>query len=379
MDANWTNICSIRPVKKTEIFIYSWNQPCEEISENGHAEKLKIHSFEISKYYERMKQKTDKQILVIEDEEDIRESIVDVLKLEGYSVSSAENGVRGLEEISKKKPDLILCDIMMPDMDGFEVMKQVRQIFPLYEIPLVYITALSERKDFRQAMNLGAEDFITKPFTVDELITCVEVRLEKAKSIEYRITKELDNIEAEIQRQTDSILQKMKLQEKELAELSHEKGELELKLSLKENEFMDDALKMIDLSNTLQNLERTINSELERIDIKDREKKTLSLLKKRIRSRNNFYNSRSIFQMLFDRNYPHFSTRLTAIYPKISPTEITIACALANDLSTDNLANMLNILPESIRKTKYRLKQKLELNRDENLGEYLKQFKMESR
>lgn len=328
--------------------------------------------------YERMEQKTKHQILVIEDEQDIRESLLDILTLEGYSVASAENGLQGLEEISKKKPDLILCDIMMPDMDGFEVMKKIRQLFPMFEIPLVYITALSERKDFRQAMNLGAEDFISKPFTVDELLTCVEVRLEKSQSIEHRISRELDKIEEEIQRQTDALLQKLKTQEKDLAELNDVKGELEVKLSMKENEAQNESMNMVDLTNMLINLERTINSELERIDITDREKKTFTLLKNRIKSRTKFYNPRSIFQTSFDKSYPHFSSRLTAIYPTISPTEITIACGLATDHTTDSLANLLNILPDSIRKTKYRLKQKLGLNRDENLSEYLKKFKMES-
>ena len=332
----------------------------------------------ISENIERMERKRENHILVIEDEQDIRESIVDILMLEGYSVASAENGARGLEEISKRKPDLILCDIMMPDLDGFEVMKQIKILFPRYEIPLVYITALSERKDFRFAMNLGAEDFITKPFTVDELLTSVTVRLEKAKSFEYRISQELDKIEAEIQRRLESFSQKQKQQEQELSEMNLVKGELELKLSLKEQEFLAEALNMVDLSNMLQNLERTINSELERIDITEREKKTFNLLKNRIRSRTMFHNSRSIFQIVFDKTYPHFSSRLMSVYPKVSPTEITIACALAMDLSTDNLANLLNILPESIRKTKYRLKQRLELKKDDNLVEYLKQFKMEA-
>ena len=325
-----------------------------------------------------MERKRESQILVIEDEQDIRESIVDILMLEGYSVASAENGVLGLEEIYKKKPDLILCDIMMPDMDGFEVMKQVKMLFPRYEIPLVYITALSERKDFRFAMNLGADDFITKPFTVDELLTSVEVRLEKAKSVEFRVSQELDKIEYEIQRRLESLNQKQKQQEQELNEMSLAKGELELKLNIKEHEFLDEALSMVDLLNMIQNLERTINSELERIDITDREKKTFTMLKNRIKSRTMFHNARSIFQMTFDKTYPHFSTRLMSVYPKVSPTEVTIACALATDLSTDSLANLLNILPESIRKTKYRLKQRLELKRDENLVEYLKQFKMDS-
>jgi DNA-binding response OmpR family regulator/DNA-binding CsgD family transcriptional regulator len=319
-----------------------------------------------------------KNILVVEDERDIRESICEILGFEGYTVVCAENGSQGLDEIRKSKPDLILCDIMMPDMDGFEMMIRMKKLFPNYEIPLVYITALSDRKDYRSAMSLGADDYITKPFTVEELINSVRIRLEKSQSVEKRIQQELERIEESINERTSQLAKQLRSQSKEIAKISKINTDLEDKLIQKEQEVAREALRVIDINNSLQNIERVINIESQRWDISDIEKKTLVKLKSRINNRNLFVNNWTVFQMQFNKTHPEFLSRLSTKFPKLTHMELTLACGMAINLSTDQLANMFNIMPESIRKSKYRLKQKMGLDSEANLLEYIHKFKVDS-
>jgi PAS domain S-box-containing protein len=120
-----------------------------------------------------------KKILIIEDDRILRENITDFLKLEGYEVTVADNGLSGASIAMKEIPDLILCDIMMPGMDGMELFKTLQQIKTTSAIPLIFVTAKSEKEDIRSGMQLGADDYITKPFDLNELHQAVKVRLEK--------------------------------------------------------------------------------------------------------------------------------------------------------------------------------------------------------
>ncbi|GAB4286613.1 MAG: hypothetical protein Fur0025_19310 [Oscillatoriaceae cyanobacterium] len=105
------------------------------------------------------------KILVVEDSEEIRGNIIDLLEAEDFDVVGAENGRWGVEIAQQQKFDLIICDIMMPEMDGYDVIAQLRQNPETADIPFIFLTAKSERNDLRQGMNLGADDYVTKPFT----------------------------------------------------------------------------------------------------------------------------------------------------------------------------------------------------------------------
>ncbi|MDH6099143.1 response regulator [Anabaenopsis sp. FSS-46] len=118
-------------------------------------------------------------ILVIEDEEQIRLNISEILLLADFSVVSAADGSEGLHLARVKSPDLILCDIMLPGMDGFQVLKKLRNYPNTANIPLIFITAKAEREDLRQGMNLGADDYITKPFEPGEILQAVKARLKR--------------------------------------------------------------------------------------------------------------------------------------------------------------------------------------------------------
>lgn len=121
-----------------------------------------------------------KRILVIEDDVSLREFMIKYfLEKEGYDVITAENGEIGLERAKQEIPDLIICDIMMPKMNGYEVIQALHKHPPTARIPFIFLTAMSDRANIRDGMNLGADDFLTKPFVSQELITAVKKRLEK--------------------------------------------------------------------------------------------------------------------------------------------------------------------------------------------------------
>lgn len=120
-----------------------------------------------------------KTILVIEDEQPIRANIIKILKFKGFQGIGAPDGTTGVQMARSYLPDLILCDIMMPGPDGYEVLKILSQDPEVATIPFIFLTAKSDRSDMRQGMNLGADDYITKPFTSKELIEAISARLEK--------------------------------------------------------------------------------------------------------------------------------------------------------------------------------------------------------
>ena len=141
-----------------------------------------------------------KKILVIEDQPDVRENIDAILELEGYEVMMAEDGEMGIEMATLHQPDLILCDVMMPKLDGFGVVKALRQNPVTATVPLIFLTAKADRPSLRQGMDLGADDYLTKPFTLDELIDAVTARLSKQNLIQQDVNQELDKFRSNITR-----------------------------------------------------------------------------------------------------------------------------------------------------------------------------------
>lgn len=119
------------------------------------------------------------KILIIEDNPDVRENVAEILELSGYQVSTAENGKIGVQLASKEQPNLIICDVMMPELDGFGVLHILSKNPKTASIPFIFLTAKAEKIDFRKGMNLGADDYITKPFDDVELLDAVEMRLKK--------------------------------------------------------------------------------------------------------------------------------------------------------------------------------------------------------
>lgn len=118
-------------------------------------------------------------ILLIEDNDEIRENTAEILELANYKVFTAANGKLGVEQALANKPDLIICDIMMPVLDGYGVLHLINKNPELSGTPFIFLTAKSERSDFRKGMEMGADDYISKPFTDIELLNAIESRLKK--------------------------------------------------------------------------------------------------------------------------------------------------------------------------------------------------------
>lgn len=123
------------------------------------------------------------KILVIEDEKGIRDNLKLLLEAENFEVTLVRGGEEGIKEAKKNKPSLIICDIMMPDINGYEVIKAVNYSGGNALIPFIFLTAKVERADLRKGMELGADDYIFKPYDSDELIRAINTRLSKYKSI----------------------------------------------------------------------------------------------------------------------------------------------------------------------------------------------------
>ena len=121
-----------------------------------------------------------KKILVIEDNADVRNNMAEILELANYRVISAENGKKGVEIALGEKPDLIVCDIMMPVLDGYGVLHALQKNAETMNTPFIFLTAKSEKSEVRKGMEMGADDYITKPFSGTELLNAVEGRLKKA-------------------------------------------------------------------------------------------------------------------------------------------------------------------------------------------------------
>ena len=136
-----------------------------------------------------------KTILLIEDNNDIRNNTAEILELSNYKVVVAENGKVGVEQAIQHLPDLIICDIMMPVLDGYGVLHAVHKNESIKNTPFIFLTAKSERNDFRKGMELGADDYITKPFSGTDLLNAVDSRLKKIESLKKDFTPNLDGID----------------------------------------------------------------------------------------------------------------------------------------------------------------------------------------
>ncbi len=140
----------------------------------------------------------NEKILIIEDEDDIRETLEDVLLMQGYKIFTASNGAEGIEKAIELLPDLIICDIVMPELNGFEVIKQLKQNPLTFTIPFLFLTAKSERYERRYGMELGADDYITKPFQGEEIIRAVQTRIAKQSELMEYHKKNLDDLRKNI-------------------------------------------------------------------------------------------------------------------------------------------------------------------------------------
>jgi CRP/FNR family transcriptional regulator, polysaccharide utilization system transcription regulator len=136
-----------------------------------------------------------KKILLIEDNQEIRENTAEILTLANYKVLEASHGKEGVDLAKREHPDLIICDIMMPQLDGYGVLHMLSKQTETASIPFIFLTAKSEKDDFRKGMNLGADDYLTKPFDDVELLDVVEMRLRKNEILKTEFQRNVEGLD----------------------------------------------------------------------------------------------------------------------------------------------------------------------------------------
>lgn len=130
-----------------------------------------------------------KKILIIEDQPTMRRNVALMLQLEGYETCTAEDGRQGLEVARRERPDLVLCDVMMPQLDGYGVVEALREDEDFANTPFIFLTARADHQDIRLGMNLGADDYLTKPVVRDDLLAAVQSRLARADLLRQRLAE----------------------------------------------------------------------------------------------------------------------------------------------------------------------------------------------
>jgi CheY-like chemotaxis protein len=298
------------------------------------------------------------KILVIEDEKFLQEEISEILRIEGFEVICAENGMKGEEMAINFLPDLILCDIMMPGQSGTDVLSRLKLLDSTNRIPFIFMSALAERKHLRNGMELGADDYITKPFTVQELLKAVRTRLKKQELTLQYLESALEKIQVEVNNRFKQLVLPVE-------------GNKSGSLAAGPDQSILEAMKSIDSNNTLLNLEKLINAELQQKGISKQTEAAMVKMQNEIRKRSNLVSNWTIFQMKFNQLHPGFVEALVKISPKLTSQDLTLASAVTINLNTQQLAGLFNISADSVRKSRYRLKQKLNLKDEKQLRHFL--------
>ncbi len=140
------------------------------------------------------------KILVIEDEQHMRLNILEMLEYEGFETIGAENGHIGVQLAKEHLPDLILCDVVMPELNGYGVLAELHRDPLTATIPFIFLTAQATMDNLREGMNLGADDYLTKPFTIDELLATIQTRLEKHSVVSEHASKQLEDLRLNLSR-----------------------------------------------------------------------------------------------------------------------------------------------------------------------------------
>lgn len=317
------------------------------------------------------------KILIIEDTFELRESIADALRLEGYEVFLAIDGESGIKLAWECMPDLILCDILMPGMDGYDVLQALKTNFGQLPFPFIFITALSERKNFREGMELGADDYLVKPFTVYELLKAINIRLKKHQSVEKRIKAQIVKIENDLSTRIEELNAQLESQGNVIREISDTNDQIARKLRENQTQLMQETLRTIEINVTMQSLAKQLNTELQKEEITEEQRLVLTKLRNRIRNKSVLVNNWTIFQLKFNQAYPKFTAHIMSQFPHLSKQDMIIVSGIFTNLNSIQLSVILSISPESVRKDKYRLKKKLGLEKDVDLTKFIHQISLE--
>ena len=303
---------------------------------------------------------TKTKILVIEDDQLIRNNVISILKNENFQTISADNGQDGLTKAMNEQPDLILCDINLPNMQGFDILENFKTSDLVNTTPFIFMTAFTDREHFRRGMELGADDYLYKPFTPEELLKSIHSRLKKFDSQLNFARNSMDIIDGTL--------------DQKLEELEAETANLQNLVKDHEATIMEETIKVIETSKKLHKIQQLIKKESENPSISEQSAAILKRLKINLNIREPYRKNLSIFQLKFNMAYPKFISNFTKMHPNLTKNDLIIVSATLMGLETTQIATMLNITDASVRKIRYRLKKKLEIKNDSNLGDYIKSF-----
>jgi len=314
-----------------------------------------------------------KSILIIDDNKSLIEEIYDSLAYEGFKVFKCESGELGFESALRHQPDLVLCDILMPEMDGYEVLKKFRENVNLRLIPFIFISSLADRDHIRFGMEKGADDYLTKPFTLAELKRAIEIRLDRYYYLQVR--HEIATIEKNITSRIKGLEQNAVSTGNQIKEIPAESNQMNSIVKKTESDLFNELLKSVETCSLLNRFHNQLMEELTATEKKKIQYNLRDIINKieRIRNKND---SLRVFNIEFNRAYPDFTANLTQKFPRLTQLDLILIASIIFNLNTNQIAKMFNITNDSVRKSKYRLKKKLNLGSKESLTTYIHRFRL---
>jgi DNA-binding response OmpR family regulator len=312
-----------------------------------------------------------KKVLVIEDEHELRESIAEILTYEEFEPYTASNGLQGIKIAKEKLPDVVLCDILMPEMNGFDVLKELNKKNGISNMPFIFITALSGRNNYRQGMELGADDYLTKPFTRKELLQAISSRLKKHEEQQIFYRRKIEAFKKNVDEELKEIEVRLEEKNRSLTEVTTQKEQLGKKLDEVKTELMKETLSAIETGNTLSIIQQQMKAELRNPSLPPHLKKVLTEMHNKLNRKHFIVNNWTNFQLKFNQVYPEFIKKLTSKYPRLTQYEVVFISAHVMGLSTHQLADLFTISNDSVRKSRYRLKKKLGLNKADDFLNFI--------
>lgn len=294
-----------------------------------------------------------------------------MLKFEDLEVFKAASGIQGLELIQEIKPDLILCDIMLPDIDGYEIIKRLNQKKLTPPIPFIFLTALDGRDNFRYGMELGADDYLTKPFSRKELIGAIASQLKKYERLKNALPADAAFPEKKLEEKLHLFQKQLEEKNEVILHYSSKTGQLEYQLKEKEAELIKESLILIETDNALQDLYNKISTELRNHSLSEDAKRILIGIKNRINKKTALSNNWTTFLLKFNQTNPDYISSLTARFNGLTQYELVFIAAHKMGFSTSQIAGLLNISDDSVRKSRYRIKKKLGLDKEDDFLKFV--------
>ena len=297
-----------------------------------------------------------KKILIIEDEDELRHSIVEILHYEGFEVIDAGTGSKGIELLTHESPDIILCDIVLPDIKGYDILDAFNATPKIRDIPFIFMTALFDREHFRQGMEKGADDYLVKPFSREELLKSISIQSEKAAARKQHNSTNKASLNAQI------------MSGEKLTQKQSESNQDKISLLIEE------AITVLETSNSIQVLLNKIDSELTNSALTKEQIDQLKLIKKQVGTNKESRNELTLFLLKFNHIHPHFIINFKKKHHTLSSNEMFLASATLMGLDTNQIAALMHISEASVRKNRYRLKKKLGLPKEQDIYTYIQTF-----